>query len=74
MEVCMAIKVRIVYVCDQCGDETSEDVHLTEVTIKKEVAEFQCGINANFLCFECLGKKIEELEKSGQATRFMPLI
>ncbi len=68
------IKVRIVHVCDQCGDETTEDVHLTQVTIKKEIAEFQCGSSSNFLCFECLGKKIDELEKSGKATSFMPLI
>lgn len=71
----MAMKVRIVHICDQCGDETSEDVHLTEVTMKKEVAEFQCGSSPNFLCSECMGKKIDELEKSGKATGFfMPLV
>lgn len=73
MEVCM-IKVKIVHVCDQCGDEAMEDVHLTEVKIKKDVAEFQCGSSSNFLCLECLEKKIEELKKSGKATNFMPLI
>ena len=66
------IKVRIIHVCDKCGDETAEDVHLTEVTIKKNVAEFQC--NPDFTCFECIGKKIDELNKSGKATDFMTLI
>ena len=68
------IKVRIVRVCDQCGDETSEDVHLTEVKIKKDVAEFQCYNSPNFLCFECIGKKIDELKKSGMTAIFMPIV
>lgn len=70
----MAIKVRIAHICDQCGDETTEDVFLTEVTIKKETAEFHCRSSPNFLCIECLEKKIEELAKSGEATISLPLM